>query len=146
MNFFPDFAPNSRKEWGLSLFNQFCENELENNRNFKFLKIILKIIQFYSIVSLEVPGVVDLHRDEGHIDRKRDQDCGAETWAVLSGQIDPKGREAGWHSPFNRSRNAGSLVLDCIETNVSCKYSLCNILLSTICALVCTAPDLLCMY
>ena len=44
----------------------------------KFLKI-LKIIQFYSIVSLEVPGVVDLHRDEGHIDRKRDQDCGAET-------------------------------------------------------------------
>ena len=52
MNFFPDFAPNSRKEWGLSLFNQFCENELENYRNFwKFWKLF-NFIQFYSIVSL----------------------------------------------------------------------------------------------
>ena len=50
--FFPDFAPNSRKEWGLSLFNQFCENELENYRNFwKFWKLF-NFIQFYSIVSL----------------------------------------------------------------------------------------------
>ena len=51
-DFFPDFAPNSRKEWGLSLFNQSCENESENYRNFwKFWKSF-KFIQFYSIVSL----------------------------------------------------------------------------------------------
>ena len=44
---FPDFAPNSRKEWGLSLFNQFCENELENYRNFwKFWKF-WKLFNFF---------------------------------------------------------------------------------------------------
>ena len=47
MNFFPDFAPNSRKQWGLSLFDQFCGNELENYRIFwKFVKII----KYYSIL------------------------------------------------------------------------------------------------
>ena len=53
MTFFPDCAPNSRKEWGLSLFNQFCENELENYRNFwKFWKFgkLFNFIQFYSIL------------------------------------------------------------------------------------------------
>ena len=34
MNFFPDFAPNSRKQWRLSFFNQICENKLENCRKF----------------------------------------------------------------------------------------------------------------
>ena len=53
MNFFPDFAPNSRKEWGLSLFNQFCENELENCRNNYFWNLwkFVNSIQYYSIVS-----------------------------------------------------------------------------------------------
>ena len=53
MNCFPDFAPNSRKEWGLSLFNQFCENELENYRNFWNFWKLFNFIQFYSIVSLD---------------------------------------------------------------------------------------------
>ena len=46
MNFFPDFAPNSRKEWRLSLFNQICENNFENCRNFWNLWRLFNIIQF----------------------------------------------------------------------------------------------------
>ena len=53
--FFPDFAPNSRKECRLSLFNQFCENKLENCRKFWNLWKLFNIIQYYSIVSLTVP-------------------------------------------------------------------------------------------
>ena len=34
MKICPDFATNSRKEWRLSLFNQICENKLENCRKF----------------------------------------------------------------------------------------------------------------
>ena len=49
MTFFPDFAPNSRKEWRLSIFNQICENKFENFRNFWNFKFV-KIIQFYSIL------------------------------------------------------------------------------------------------
>ena len=49
---FPDFAPNSRKEWRLSLFNQFCENKLENCRKFWNLWKLFNIIQYYSFVSL----------------------------------------------------------------------------------------------
>ena len=53
MNFVPDFAPNSRKEWRLSLFNQNCENNFEHCRN-KFWNLwkLFNIIQYYSIVSL----------------------------------------------------------------------------------------------
>jgi len=54
---FPDFAPNSRKQWHLSFFNQIYENKLENCRKFRFLKFVKiiqyhSIIQYYSIVSL----------------------------------------------------------------------------------------------
>ena len=52
MIFFPDFAPNSRKEWRLSLFNQICENKLEHCRNFWNLWKLFIMIQYYSIVSL----------------------------------------------------------------------------------------------
>ena len=47
MNFFPDFAPNSRKEWRLSLFNQICENFGKFNNKFaKFWqKIVLRTVQ-----------------------------------------------------------------------------------------------------
>ena len=62
MNFFLDFAPNSRKEWGLSLFNQFCENEFENDLNFwKFWKSF-NFLQFYSIVSLLAAAAARLAR------------------------------------------------------------------------------------
>ena len=59
MNFFPDFAPNSRKGWRLSLFDQICENKLEICRNFwNFWNLwkLFNIVQNYSIVSLEQPG------------------------------------------------------------------------------------------
>ena len=57
MNFFPDFAPNCRKEWRVSLFNQFCENKLENCWKFWNLwKWFNIIIQCYSFVSLVVRG------------------------------------------------------------------------------------------
>ena len=46
MNFFPDFAPNSRKEWRLSLFNQIYENNFENCRNFWNM---WKLFNFFSI-------------------------------------------------------------------------------------------------
>ena len=46
---FPDFAPNSRKEWRLSIFNQICENKFENCRNFGNLWKLIWIIQYYSI-------------------------------------------------------------------------------------------------
>ena len=51
MIFFPDFAPNSRKEWRLSLFNQFCENKLEDCRKFWNL---WDLIQYYSIIFIRV--------------------------------------------------------------------------------------------
>ena len=58
MNFFPDFAPNSRKEWRLLLFNQICENKLESNccRKFWNLWELFTIIQNYSLVSLGAGG------------------------------------------------------------------------------------------
>ena len=44
--FFPDFAPNSRKEWRTSLFNQLiCENNFENCRNFWNLWKLFNFIQ-----------------------------------------------------------------------------------------------------
>ena len=65
MNFFPDFAPNSRKEWRLSFFNQICENKLENYRKFPFFRLhwsfarkknlkSVKVIQHYSILFIRV--------------------------------------------------------------------------------------------
>jgi hypothetical protein len=46
MNFCPDFATNSRKEWRRSLFNQFCENKLENSKLPKILKYVENIYYF----------------------------------------------------------------------------------------------------
>ena len=48
--FFPDFAPNSRKEWRLSLFNQICENKLENCRKFWNLWKLFDITIVFSII------------------------------------------------------------------------------------------------
>ena len=49
MNFFPDFAPNSREEWRMSLLQSILREQtaklVENCRNFKFLKTI----QYHSI-------------------------------------------------------------------------------------------------
>ena len=53
MIFFPDFAPNSRKEWRLSLFNQFCEKKLENCRKFWNLWKLFNITK-YSILFIRV--------------------------------------------------------------------------------------------
>ena len=79
MNFFPDFAPNSRREWRLSLFNQICENKLENCRKFWNLWKLFNVVQYYSFVSLvaaQAHADADCHADghaNGHADGRADR-------------------------------------------------------------------------
>ena len=52
MNFFPDFAPNSRKEWRLLLFQSNLRKQFRKLPKFWNLWELLTIIQNYSLVSL----------------------------------------------------------------------------------------------
>ena len=75
MNFFPDFAPNSRKEWRVSLFNQICENKLEICRKFWIWWKLFNIIQNYSLVSLITIHILRSQlRWLGHILRREPTD------------------------------------------------------------------------
>ena len=53
-----DFAPNSREEWRLSLFNQFCENKLENCRKFWNLWKLFNIIQSQSSFQIDPNSIL----------------------------------------------------------------------------------------
>ena len=62
MIFSPDFAPNSRTEWRLSILNYICENKFKNCRIFWNLWKLFNLIQSYSIVSLKVPVALPRRR------------------------------------------------------------------------------------
>ena len=74
--FCPDFATNSREEWRLSLFNQICENKLENCWKFWNLwKLFNIIIKYYSFVSLNrlqaaAPSIDPMKWEQEEVERE----------------------------------------------------------------------------
>ena len=64
MNFFPDFAPNSRKEWRLLLFQSNLRKQI---RNLPKILNFVKIIHYYSKLFTS-PLSGQLPRESGQID------------------------------------------------------------------------------